>query len=193
VLVGEPEQQERSRDLILQATRKLVVGDGADPATDVCPLVSPAARERVEREIELALQGGCELALDGRRGGGSAGAELGPTILDGAAPDSRAVREELFGPLLALVRAPDLDAALEFVNSARYGNASVIFTSSGGSAREYRSTVQAGMVGVNIGVAAPIAWFPFAGWKDSFDGDLHANGRDAFEFYTRRKVITSRW
>jgi malonate-semialdehyde dehydrogenase (acetylating)/methylmalonate-semialdehyde dehydrogenase len=193
VLVGDSAEQEHSRDLILAATRKLVVGDGADPATDVCPLVSPAARERVENEIELALQGGCELALDGRRGGGSAGSELGPTILDGAAPDSRAVREELFGPVLALVRAPDLGAALELVNSARYGNASVIFTSSGGSAREYRANVQAGMVGVNIGVAAPIAWFPFAGWKDSFDGDLHANGRDAFEFYTRRKVITSRW
>ncbi len=90
-------------------------------------------------------------------------------------------------------RAPDLDAALELVNASRYGNSSVIFTSSGGSAREYRARVQAGMIGVNIGVAAPVAWFPFAGWKDSFDGDLHANGRDAFEFYTRRKVITSRW
>jgi malonate-semialdehyde dehydrogenase (acetylating)/methylmalonate-semialdehyde dehydrogenase len=193
VLVGEPDEQDRSRELILAATRELVVGDGADPATDVCPLVSPAARERVEREIELALAGGCELALDGRRDGGRAGAELGPTILDGAAPDSRVVREELFGPVLALMRAPDLDGAIELVNAARYGNASVIFTSSGGSAREYRSRVQAGMVGVNIGVAAPIAWFPFAGWKDSFEGDLHANGRDAFEFYTRRKVITSRW
>lgn len=193
VLVGDREEQERSRALILAAACELVVGDGADPATDVCPLVSPAARERVEREIQAALQGGCELALDGRRNGGRAGAELGPTILDGAAADSRVVREELFGPLLALVRAPDLDAALKLVNASHYGNASVIFTSSGGSAREYRSRVQAGMVGVNIGVAAPVAWFPFAGWKDSFDGDLHANGRDAFEFYTRRKVITSRW
>ncbi|HEX7610672.1 MAG TPA: CoA-acylating methylmalonate-semialdehyde dehydrogenase [Solirubrobacteraceae bacterium] len=193
VLVGEPGEQERSRELILAAAAKLVVGDGADPATDVCPLISPAARERVEREIEQALGEGCELALDGRRDGGSAGAELGPTILDGAAADSRAVREELFGPVLALLRAPDLAAAIELVNEARYGNASVIFTASGGSAREYRTSVQAGMVGVNVGVAAPIAWFPFSGWKDSFDGDLHANGRDAFEFYTRRKVITSRW
>jgi malonate-semialdehyde dehydrogenase (acetylating)/methylmalonate-semialdehyde dehydrogenase len=103
------------------------------------------------------------------------------------------LREELFGPVLALVRTPDLDSAIATVNETRYGNASVIFTSSGGAAREYRASVEAGMVGVNIGVAAPVAWFPFAGWKDSIDGDLHANGGDAIEFYTRKKVVTSRW
>jgi malonate-semialdehyde dehydrogenase (acetylating)/methylmalonate-semialdehyde dehydrogenase len=103
------------------------------------------------------------------------------------------VTEELFGPVLTLVRAPDLPAAIEQVNASRYGNASVIFTSSGGAAREYRYGVEAGMVGVNVGVAAPVAWFPFAGWKDSFEGDLHANGTDAIDFYTRKKVVTSRW
>ena len=102
-------------------------------------------------------------------------------------------REELFGPLLTLIRARDLDDALEFVNGSRYGNAGSIFTTSGGAAREYRYGVEAGMIGVNVGVAAPVAWFPFSGWKDSLDGDLHANGRDAVEFYTRTKVITSRW
>jgi malonate-semialdehyde dehydrogenase (acetylating)/methylmalonate-semialdehyde dehydrogenase len=193
VLVGERAEQDRSLQTILDAARKLTVGDGADPSTDVCPLVSPAARERVEREIENALAEGSELVLDGRRGGGEAGAELGPTIIDAAPAHSRAMREELFGPLLTIARAPDLAAAITTVNGSRYGNASVIFTSSGGSAREYKASVEAGMVGVNIGVAAPVAWFPFAGWKDSFDGDLHANGRDAFEFYTRRKVVTSRW
>jgi malonate-semialdehyde dehydrogenase (acetylating)/methylmalonate-semialdehyde dehydrogenase len=193
VLVGDCAEQDRSLQTILDAARKLTVGDGADPNTDVCPLVSPAARQRVEREIENALEEGSELVLDGRRGGGAAGAELGPTIVDAAPAESRAMREELFGPLLTIVRAPDLAAAIEIVNESRYGNASVIFTSSGGSAREYKASIEAGMVGVNIGVAAPVAWFPFAGWKDSFDGDLHANGRDAFEFYTRRKVVTSRW
>jgi malonate-semialdehyde dehydrogenase (acetylating)/methylmalonate-semialdehyde dehydrogenase len=108
-------------------------------------------------------------------------------------PGSRAAEEELFGPVLSLIRVPTLEEALERVNSSRYGNASVIFTRSGPAAREYRYGVQAGMVGVNVGVAAPVAWFPFAGWKDSFDGDLHANGRDAFDFYTRRKVLTERW
>ena len=94
---------------------------------------------------------------------------------------------------LLVVREPDLDAALRLVNSTRYGNATSIFTASGASARAYRYGVEAGMVGVNIGVAAPVAWFPFSGWKDSFAGDLHANGHDAVEFYTRKKVVTSRW
>jgi malonate-semialdehyde dehydrogenase (acetylating)/methylmalonate-semialdehyde dehydrogenase len=128
-----------------------------------------------------------------RRDGGTAVAELGPTIIDGAPPESRAVREELFGPVLTLVHAPDLATGIQAANESRYGNAAVIFTSSGAAARQFKSSIEAGMVGVNIGVAAPVAWFPFAGWKDSFDGDLHANGRDAFEFYTRRKVVTSRW
>ncbi|HEY2570422.1 MAG TPA: CoA-acylating methylmalonate-semialdehyde dehydrogenase [Solirubrobacteraceae bacterium] len=193
VLVGDREQQDRSLQTILTAARELTVGDGADPATDVCPLVSPAARERVESEIEQAIDEGATLVLDGRRDGGAAGAELGPTVIDDAPADSRAMREELFGPLLTIARAADLTSAIAMVNESRYGNASVIFTSSGGSAREYKASIQAGMVGVNIGVAAPVAWFPFAGWKDSCDGDLHANGRDAFEFYTRRKVVTSRW
>ena len=105
----------------------------------------------------------------------------------------RVLEEELFGPVLTLVRAADLDAAIAQVNASRYGNASVIFTESGGAAREYRYRVEAGMVGVNVGVAAPVAWFPFSGWKDSIDGDLHANGRDAVEFYTRKKVVTARW
>jgi len=178
---------------VVEAAADLTVGDGADPATDVCPLVSVASRERVEGEIETALGDGAELVLDGRRGGGEGGAELGPTIIDGAPLDSRAVREELFGPVLTVLRVDDLDGALEVVNSSRYGNSSILFTSSGGTAREFRYGVEAGMIGVNIGVAAPVAWFPFAGWKDSIDGDLHANGTDAFEFYTRKKVVTSRW
>jgi malonate-semialdehyde dehydrogenase (acetylating)/methylmalonate-semialdehyde dehydrogenase len=95
--------------------------------------------------------------------------------------------------LLTVVRAGDLDGALDFVNGSRYGNAGAIFTSSGGAARDYRAQVEAGMLGVNVGVPAPVAWFPFAGWKDSCDGDLHANGTDAVDFYTRKKVVTSRW
>jgi malonate-semialdehyde dehydrogenase (acetylating)/methylmalonate-semialdehyde dehydrogenase len=193
VLVGTPEEQDRSRDTIVAAAQALTVGDGADPSTDVCPLVSPSARERVEGDVEAAVAEGASLVLDGRMNGGAGGAQLGPTIVDGAAPESRMLREELFGPVLALVRAPDLDAAIATVNTSRYGNSSVIFTSSGGAAREYRASVEAGMVGVNIGVAAPVAWFPFAGWKDSIDGDLHANGGDAIDFYTRKKVVTSRW
>jgi malonate-semialdehyde dehydrogenase (acetylating) / methylmalonate-semialdehyde dehydrogenase len=193
VLVGPQADQDRWLDTIVTAARELKVGAGSDPGTDVCPLVSPAARERVEAEIDRAVQAGAELILDGRNGGGAGGAELGPTVIDRAAADSRVVTEELFGPVVAVLRAPDLSSAIELVNSSRYGNASSIFTTSGKAAREYRYGVQAGMVGVNIGVAAPVAWFPFAGWKDSFDGDLHANGTDAIDFYTRKKVVTSRW
>jgi malonate-semialdehyde dehydrogenase (acetylating)/methylmalonate-semialdehyde dehydrogenase len=193
VLVGTREQQDAARDRIVAAAAALRTGDGADPATDICPLVSVAARERVEGEIEQAVADGATLALDGRRGGGAGGAELAATVLDNVPAESRATREELFGPVLSLVRVGTLDEAIEWTNAGRYGNSAMIFTSSGGAAREFRYSIEAGMVGVNIGVAAPVAWFPFGGWKSSIDADLYANGNDAIEFYTRKKVVTARW
>jgi malonate-semialdehyde dehydrogenase (acetylating)/methylmalonate-semialdehyde dehydrogenase len=193
VLVGTREQQDASRDRIVEAAARLRTGDGADPATDICPLVSVGARERVEADIAEAVGDGAALALDGRRGGGAGGAELGATVLDDVPPESRAAREELFGPVLALVRADTLDDAIEWSNAGRYGNSAVIFTTSGGAARRFRFAIEAGMVGVNVGVAAPVAWFPFGGWKASIDADLYANGTDAIEFYTRKKVVTARW
>ncbi len=193
VLVGEPDEQEAGLRRVIEAAARLRSGSGADPATDICPLISPDARERVAAAVAQAEAEGSRVILDGRDTEGPAGTQLGATIVDAAEPESPLVREELFGPVLAVVRSFDLDGALSFLNASRYGNASMIFTESGGAAREFSSRVQAGMIGVNIGVAAPVAWFPFAGWKDSFDGDLHANGADAFEFYTRKKVITSRW
>jgi malonate-semialdehyde dehydrogenase (acetylating)/methylmalonate-semialdehyde dehydrogenase len=194
VLVGSEAEQDRTRDLLVEGARALRVGDGADPATDVCPLVTAAARERVAGEVERAAAAGAEIVLDGRSADpGRGGTLLGPTIVDRAAPDSPVLTEEIFGPVLALLRVPDLATALERVNASRYGNASSIFTSSGGAAREYRFGVEAGMVGVNVGVAAPVAWFPFSGWKGSLDGDLPSNGADAFDFYTRKKVVTARW
>jgi malonate-semialdehyde dehydrogenase (acetylating) / methylmalonate-semialdehyde dehydrogenase len=193
VLVGTRQRQDELRERLVAAAARLRTGAGDDPDTDVCPLVSPEARERVEAGIAQAEAGGAEVVLNGRGDGGAAGAELGPTVIEAADPESTIVREELFGPVLALVRAPDLEAAIEFVNGSRYGNACMLFTASGASAQAFRSRVQVGMLGVNVGIAAPVAWFPFAGWKDSFNGDLHANGSDAVEFYTRKKVITSRW
>jgi malonate-semialdehyde dehydrogenase (acetylating)/methylmalonate-semialdehyde dehydrogenase len=193
VLVGSPSEQDRSLERIMSAARDLRTGDGADPGVDVCPLVSPGARERIEGEIEQAAADGARVVLDGRTGGGAGGAELAPTILDDLRPGMRAVEEEVFGPVLSVVRVPDLGTAIERVNISRFGNAAVIFTSSGGAAREFRFGVEAGMLGVNIGVPAPVAWFPFAGWKASFNGDLHANGQDAIEFYTHKKVVTERW
>ena len=156
-------------------------------------MVAPEARERAETAVADAESGGAEILLDGRIGGGEAGTFLGPTLVEVNDPESELAREEIFGPVLALVGVADLDAAIEFANGSRYGNAGSIFTTSGAAARAYRWGIEAGMLGVNIGVPAPVAWFPFSGWKDSIDGDLHANGRDAVEFYTRKKVVTSRW
>jgi malonate-semialdehyde dehydrogenase (acetylating) / methylmalonate-semialdehyde dehydrogenase len=194
VLVGDRERQDEVRAALADAATALNLGPGADASTDVCPLVGPEARERVADAVERAVAGGDELVLDGRDADpGPAGTMLAPTIVETSDHESEIAREELFGPMLTIVRAGDLGEALEFVNGSRYGNAGSIFTTSGGAAREYRAGVQAGMLGVNVGVAAPVAWFPFSGWKDSIDGDLHANGADAVEFYTRKKVVTSRW
>ncbi|MDB5076456.1 MAG: CoA-acylating methylmalonate-semialdehyde dehydrogenase, partial [Chloroflexi bacterium] len=121
------------------------------------------------------------------------GCFLGPTIFDNVTPDMEIAREEIFGPVLSLIRAKDLDQALEIVNASRYGNATSIFTNNAKAVRQYLYHVQAGMVGVNIGVAAPMAFFSFTGWKDSFFGDLHAHGKDAVDFFTEKKTVITRW
>jgi len=193
VVVGDEARRAAVREALVAAASSLRVGSGADEATDVCPMVSAAARDKVAEAIERAAGGGAKLLLDGRGDAGPAGTLLGPTIAAVDDPDSELAREELFGPLLTVVEVDTLDAALEFLNGSRYGNAGAIFTQSGEAARRYRYEAQAGMLGVNVGVPAPVAWFPFSGWEDSIDGDLHANGTDAVDFYTRKKVVTSRW
>ena len=194
VLVGDQARQDEVREALIAGAKELKIGPGADPETYLSPVVGPEARQRIVDGVERARGEGAEVVLDGTgEDGGPADTLLGPTIVETDDTESELAREELFGPLLALVRTPDLDGALEFVNGSRYGNATAIFTTSGDAVREYRYSVEAGMVGVNIGVPAPVAWFPFAGWKDSMEGDLHANGLDAVEFYTRKKVLTSRW
>jgi len=193
VAVGDVARRAEVREALVAAASGLRVGAGEDRATDVCPMVSATAREKVAEAIDRAAGDGAELLLDGRGDAGPAGTLLGPTILAVADPESEPAREELFGPLLTVVEVDDLDAALAFVNGSRYGNAGAIFTRSGEAARRYRYGAEAGMLGVNVGVPAPVAWFPFSGWKDSMDGDLHANGTDAVDFYTRKKVVTTRW
>ena len=193
VVVGDEARQREVREALTAAAQQLTTGAGADPGTDVCPMVAPEARERAEAAVATAESEGAEILLDGRIGGGEAGAMLGPTLVAVGDPESELAREEIFGPVLALVGVPDLDAAIDFANGSRYGNAGSLFTTSGAAARAYRWGIEAGMLGVNVGVPAPVAWFPFSGWKDSIDGDLHANGTDAVDFYTRKKVVTSRW
>jgi malonate-semialdehyde dehydrogenase (acetylating)/methylmalonate-semialdehyde dehydrogenase len=177
------------------ATRALRVGGGLQESTDVGPVISCQARDRIAEWVARGVAEGAELVVDGRDVSGTdpEGAFLGPTILDGVTVDMEIAREEVFGPVLCIIRAESLDEAIEIVNSSRFGNGTSIFTESGASVRRYRHDVQAGMIGVNIGVAAPVAFFPFSGWKDSFLGDLHAHGTDAVEFYTRKKTVTSRY
>jgi malonate-semialdehyde dehydrogenase (acetylating)/methylmalonate-semialdehyde dehydrogenase len=182
---------------LLTAARALVVGDGILEASDVGPVISCAARDRIAEWIGRGEADGARVVLDGRdvSGDGLAanGAYLGPTILDGVTPEMEIAQEEVFGPVLCVIQVDSLDAAITVVNGSRFGNGTSIFTESGASVRRYRHEVQAGMIGVNIGVAAPVAFFPFSGWKDSFLGDLHAHGGDGIEFYTRKKTVTTRY
>ena len=156
-------------------------------------MVAPEARERAEAAVAAAESDGAAVLLDGRVGGGEAGALLGPTLVEAADPESELAREEVFGPVLALVGVAGPRRRDRVRQRLPVRQRGVDLHHLGRAARAYRWGVEAGMLGVNIGVPAPVAWFPFSGWKDSLDGDLHANGRDAVDFYTRKKVVTSRW
>ncbi len=197
VVVAVGEAADRVIPALAEACSGLRVGPGADPETGMGPVIRDDSRSRVAGYIEAGLLEGATLVCDGRQSAtaafGSGGFFLGPTIFDHVAPSMSIAQEEIFGPVLSVIRTASLDEALAVVNRSRFGNAASIFTTSGGAARRWREGVQAGMLGVNIGVAAPVAMFPFAGWKDSFYGDLHATGLDGVQFFTRRKVVTSRF
>jgi malonate-semialdehyde dehydrogenase (acetylating)/methylmalonate-semialdehyde dehydrogenase len=150
--------------------------------------------ERAESYIEIGVPEGADLLLDGRKASmPDTGCFVGPTIFDNATPDMRIVSEEIFGPVLSVMRAKTLDDAVAMVNKSEYGNMAVIFTDSGHAARKFENTVEAGMLGVNVGVPAPMAAFPFSGWKKSFYGDLHTNGEDGVRFFTKARVTVRRW
>jgi malonate-semialdehyde dehydrogenase (acetylating)/methylmalonate-semialdehyde dehydrogenase len=194
VVVTVADAHEQLLGPLVDASRALRVGDGLEESSDVGPVISCAARDRIRDWIARGEAAGARVVLDGRDASGDPnGSYVGPTILDGVTPEMDIAQQEVFGPVLCVISAPTLDEAIGIVNASRFGNGTSIFTESGASVRRYRHEVQAGMVGVNIGVAAPVAFFPFSGWKDSFLGDLHAHGTDAVEFYTRKKTVTSRW
>ena len=195
VVVAVGDAHEQLMGPLAEATRALHVGDGLRDGVDVGPVISCAARDRIRDWIDRGVADGAKLTVDGRQTEGvdPHGSYVGPTILDDVTPEMQIAQDEVFGPVLSVISAPTLDHAIEIVNRSRFGNGTSIFTESGASVRHYRHQVEAGMVGVNIGVAAPVAFFPFSGWKDSFLGDLHAHGPDAVEFYTRKKTVTSRW
>jgi malonate-semialdehyde dehydrogenase (acetylating)/methylmalonate-semialdehyde dehydrogenase len=177
---------------LTEAAKGLCVGDGLEDGVDVGPVVSEQARSRIRGWIDRGEAEGAQVVVDGRNDATGA-CFVGPTILDGVRPEMEVAREEIFGPVLSVINVDTLDEAIAVVNGSHFGNGTSIFTESGASVRRYRHEVQAGMIGVNIGVAAPVAFFPFSGWKDSFLGDLHAHGTDAVEFFTRKKTVTSRW
>jgi malonate-semialdehyde dehydrogenase (acetylating)/methylmalonate-semialdehyde dehydrogenase len=160
------------------------------------PVITSESKNRIEGLIEQGLEEGAEAVVDGRKAvvrGAKAGNFLGPTILSGVSPSSQLARTEIFGPVLSTIHVDDLDQAINLINQSDFGNMACLFTSSGRSAREFRYRVRAGNIGINVGVAAPMAFFPFSGWKDSFFGDLHAQGLDAIEFYTEKKIVVERW
>lgn len=174
---------------------KMKVGDGSDPNNTMGPVITPDAKDRIVGYIEKGVKEGASLVCDGRQDvtTRSEGNFLGPTIFDKVSPTMTIAREEIFGPVLSVVRVNTLDEAIETIAKSEYGNASSIFTRSGNTAHEFMSRVQTGMVGINVGVPAPTAIFPFAGWRGSFFGDLHALGKDSVQFYTESKVVTARW
>jgi malonate-semialdehyde dehydrogenase (acetylating)/methylmalonate-semialdehyde dehydrogenase len=192
VCIAVGDAYEPLRDALAEKGAAMAVGDGADPGTEVGPVISTAAQERILDWIDKGIEDGGEVVLDGRGRGPEDGNFIGPTIIASEA-GTEIAREEIFGPVLTLLRADTLEDALEILNSSTKGNAASIFTTSGGAMRRFRYEAQAGMLGVNIGVAAPMSFFPFTGWKDSFFGDLHAHGRDAIDFYTEKKVVITRW
>jgi malonate-semialdehyde dehydrogenase (acetylating)/methylmalonate-semialdehyde dehydrogenase len=194
VLVPVGQSHKEVRDRMIASAESLVVGDGLEPGVQMGPVISARARERVLGYVERGVAEGATLAVDGRRRKvPDQGFFVGPSVFDQAAPSMSIARDEIFGPVATISPAKNLDEAFEIMYAHPQANATSIFTSSGHAAREFAHRATASMVGVNIGVAAPMAYFPFGGARDSFFGDLKVHGRDAFEFYTDKKVTISRW
>ncbi len=194
VLVPVGDAAEPLLKLLIEKVNEMRVGDGGEEGVGMGPLVTREHRDRVAGYIDKGVAEGAKPLLDGRTSKPKGdGFFLGPTIFDGVQPEMTIAKDEIFGPVLSVIRVKTLEEAIELVNRSPFGNATSIFTGSGKAAREYSARVDAGMVGINVGVAAPMAFFPFAGWKNSFFGDLHAHGKDAVMFYTEQKVLMTRW
>jgi len=195
VLVTVGAARDRIMDRLKTEAEKVIAGEGHDPKASLGPVISNAACDRIHGAIEKGVQEGAELLVDGRRPKNvpDGGNFVGPTILDKVKPGMSVAQDEIFGPVLSVIHVDTLDEAIDLVNHDPRGNGTSIFTENGAAVREYSRRIEVGMVGVNIGVAASPAYFPFSGWKDSFFGDLHVHGWDAVEFFTRKKTVTSRY
>jgi len=194
VMVGDAEKL--FLEAFTEVSRTRTVGFGLGEDVQMGPVISAASRDRIEGLIARGVAEGATLHLDGRRPvvkGYEKGYFIKPTILTHVSPNSELAKTELFGPVFSVMHADSLDEAIRQINTNSYGNMACIFTSSGASARKFRSEVEAGDIGVNIGIAAPMAFFPFSGWKDSFFGTQHAQSKDAVDFFTQKKVVVERW
>ncbi|WP_102126335.1 CoA-acylating methylmalonate-semialdehyde dehydrogenase [Deinococcus planocerae] len=183
-------------DLMVDLAQSRRVGYGFDDGVQMGPVINEGSKERVESLIEKGVQEGARAIVDGRGAkvpGYEGGYFVGPTLLDDVPPQGEIARTEIFGPVLSMMHAATVDEAVRLVNERAFGNQASLFTGSGAAARKFRHEARAGNIGINIGVAAPIAYFPFSGWGDSFFGDLHAQGRHGVEFYTETKVVVERW
>ncbi len=196
VAVGDRARQDAIVSAFVQAASALQLGDGLDEAATLCPVVNPEQKARIIAGITRGVEEGAQLLLDGRGAALAShpnGCFVGPTIFDNVTTGMFVCREEIFGPVVSVVRAKDLNDAITLTNQTRYGNSVSLFTQSGSAARAFRERIQAGMLGINLGVPAPMAFFSFAGWKGSIFGDLGTHGPDAVAFYTKKKVVTERW
>ena len=196
VAVGVGDAYDQLKDELAAQVAELKVGYGLDETTQMGTVISDSAVDRIECMIGQSEGEGAEVVVDGRDfnvSGYENGSWVGPTLIADVQPNTVMATEEVFGPVLSLMKADDFDEAVDIINQSRYGNAASIFTSNGKHAREFKYSVNAGNIGVNIGVAAPSASFPFGGQKDSFFGDLHGQGMDSIEFYTERKIVIERW
>jgi malonate-semialdehyde dehydrogenase (acetylating)/methylmalonate-semialdehyde dehydrogenase len=172
---------------------KIKVGNGMEPDVEMGPLITREHRDRVASFIEKAPEEGAKVVADGRELASGDGFFLGPSLLDNVSPGMSCYAEEIFGPVLGVARVDTYDEAVRLVNENSYGNGTAIFTRDGGAARQFQFEVQAGMVGINVPIPVPVAYYSFGGWKDSLFGDTHIYGPESINFYTRGKVVTSRW
>jgi malonate-semialdehyde dehydrogenase (acetylating)/methylmalonate-semialdehyde dehydrogenase len=199
VIVGEDDKfYNEFLDAVADITSKIIVGYGLDELVQMGPLRDTEKKAKVIRYIESGIQEGAKLRLDGRKkvkvvGGYPDTCFLGPTIFENVTPDMKIGSEEIFGPVMSVMRAKDLDEAIDMANANPFGNGNAIFTSSGKNAREFQYRVVSGNIGINVGIVAPMAFFPFSGMKESFFGILHTQGMEAVRFFTESKVVIQRW
>jgi malonate-semialdehyde dehydrogenase (acetylating)/methylmalonate-semialdehyde dehydrogenase len=193
MVVAVGDAADKLRGAIEERIPKVKVGDGMDPESEMGPLVTAEHRDKVASYVEGAPAEGATVVVDGREGVPEAGFFLNPTLLDDVTPGMRAYVDEIFGPVLGITRVATYEEAVRLINQSPYGNGTAIFTRDGGVARQFQFDVQAGMVGINVPIPVPVAYYSFGGWKASLFGDRHIYGPEGIEFYTRGKVVTSRW